>query len=100
MKSGKTELFSKILRLNPEVAAKVGDVVNGFSKFTILGRTVNAVICVKCNEVDANFGPRENINLVEYKAHLHECTSIIRQRHEVKVKIVYLVFKHIFEFVF
>ena len=86
-KSGKSEMFTKILRMNPEIATKVGEVVNGFSRFTILGRNVCAVICMQCNEVDANFGPRENINLAEYKAHLHECTSITRQRHEVKVQI-------------
>ena len=83
--SGNTEILSKIVRLNPQIVSKIGEVFNNFSRFTLLGRSVNAVMCVQCNEIDANFGKQDDMNLKEYKAHLHKCVSPQRRLHQVKV---------------
>ena len=86
LKSGSTEIFNKIASLNPEIPVKVGDVVNKFSRFTILGRKIQALMCTDCNEIDANFSATEIINMADYKAHLHVCSSPERKRHQAKVK--------------
>ena len=85
LSSGRTEIFNKIAILNPAIPVKVGEVVNKFSRFTILGRKVQAVMCTDCNEIDANFSSTETINLAEYKAHLHVCSSPERKLHQAKV---------------
>ena len=78
--------------LNPVIFNFVGEPVNDFSRFTILGRQAQAVICIKCNLIDANFGPQSKIELLEYDAHLHQCVSDERRNHLVKVIIFLSLF--------
>ena len=74
---------------------KVGDPVNGFSRFTLVGRNANAVICDRCDVIDANLPSRGDVSLQDYPADLHLCVSRERKRHQVMGS--YLSFKaHIF----
>ena len=85
-KSGSTEIFNKIRKSNAEVIKKTGDPINGFSRFTLVGRQTCAVICDRCDVIDASFGNRDKINLETYPGELHVCLSRERKRHQVTVK--------------
>ena len=65
---------------------KVGEPVNGFSRFTLMGQSTHAVICDRCDTIDANFNSREAVNLETYPADLHVCVSRERKRHQVRVQ--------------
>ena len=85
--SGQSELFDKIFLLNPVVFNFVGEPVNNFTRFTLVGRQVQAVMCLSCNSIDGDFGSRNTIDLMEYDAHHHQCISEERRNHQVRVKI-------------
>ena len=82
--SGSSEVFNKIRTSNREVVKKIGDPINGFSRFTLIGRNSSAVICDRCDVIDANIPSRGEINLQEYPADLHVCVSRERKRLQVK----------------
>ena len=86
MLSGSTELFNKIRSTNGEVIKKLGDPINGFSRFTLIGQSTHAVICDRCDVIDANFGIRNKVDLEKYPAELHVCPSRERKRLQVMVQ--------------
>ena len=57
--------------------------MNGFQRFHLIGRATKAVICSKCNTIDANFSKRETLNLGQYNSSWHQCISESRKRHIV-----------------
>ena len=83
--SGESEIFQKIVKLYPGILVLSGNPFKNFSRFTLLGRQTQALICTLCNAIDANFGSTTTINLAEYDAHLHRCSSLERQNYEGKV---------------
>ena len=77
-------MFNKIRSLNQEVVKKIGEPVNGFSRFKLVGQSTNAVICDRCGVIDGNFGSRSKISLETYPGDLHQCISRDRKRHQVR----------------
>ena len=86
VQSGSTDIFNQIRSSNREVIKKIGEPVNGFSKFTLMGQTTHAVICDRCDVIDANLNDREPVNLETYRADLHVCVSRERKRLQVRVQ--------------
>ena len=63
---------------------KIGESVNGFSRFKLVGQSTNAVICDRCGVIDGSFGAQGKINLETYPGDLHTCPSKDRKRHQVR----------------
>lgn len=64
-----------------------------------MGQTTHAVICDRCDVIDANLNDREPVNLENYRADLHVCVSRERKRHQVRVQQTkkikeYLICRH------
>ena len=76
-----SSIFNQIFHENPEVIKPIGDIVNGFQRFNLIGRQAKAVKCARCNQIDANFSKRETIDLNQYNSSWHDCISESRKRH-------------------
>jgi len=62
------------------VIKPIGDDVNGFKRFTLIGKTSRAVICSKCFQVDSDFSTK-SLDLNRYNSSWHSCASVTRKRH-------------------
>ena len=79
--SFRKSVFQQIVNENREVVKPTGDVVNGFQRFTLIGKSTKAVMCSKCEQVDANFGKSATLDLNTYNSSWHQCVSASRKRH-------------------
>ena len=66
---------------NPEVIKPIGEIVNGFQHFSLIGRQTKALICSKCFVIDGNFSKKKTIDLNQYNSSWHQCISEARKRH-------------------
>ena len=74
-------MFNQIVLENKEVIKPIGNEVNGFQRFTVIGRTTRAVICSKCFQVDSDFSKKASLDLNRYNSSWHTCVSASRKRH-------------------
>ena len=81
--SSMKSVFNQIALENREVIKPIGNDVNGFQRFTLIGKTTRAVICSKCFQVDADFSKTAMtaLDLNQYNSSWHTCISTSRKRH-------------------
>ena len=62
----------------------------------LMGQSTHAVICDRCDIIDANMNSREAVNLETYRADLHVCVSRERKRLQVRVQQAQIINEYLF----